>query len=242
MKQWEYDPSKSIDKSISEKLKEFPREIDMTHSFFRACWNAVLRIFLKTFFRLTIIGEENLPKNQTYILIANHCSHLDSLCMSSAIPFHKISTTYSVAAKEFFFSSFGRSLFSSIFVNAIPFDRQKEKRKSLELCADLLKKRNQVLIMFPEGTRSENGEMLPFKKGIGILTAGTDHLVIPAYLKNAHLAWPKHSFFFRPVKVSLIIGKPMQFKALSQDQASYSQIAELLQSEVTHLKDIIHAN
>lgn len=242
MKKWFYRPSTSIDKTIPEKLAAFPREDDMTHSALRYGWNMLLRTFLKTYFRLEIIGEENLPNDSTYLLIANHSSHLDSLCLSAAVPLHKVSRTYSVAAKEYFFSSFFRSIFSAIFVNAIPFDRHAEKRKSLEICAQTLKQKDQVLIMFPEGTRSQNGEMNPFKKGIGILTAGTDHLVVPAYIHNAHRAWRKGSFLLKPVKITIIIGKSMTFQSLPSEADAYETIASTLQSEVTRLKNMLEVN
>ncbi|MFI4956500.1 MAG: lysophospholipid acyltransferase family protein [Gammaproteobacteria bacterium] len=242
MKNWFYKPSPSMDKTISEKLVAFPREADMTHSIFRYGWNIVLRTFLKVYFRLDIIGEENLPKDKTFLLIANHTSHLDSLCLSAAVPLHKVSTTYSVAAKEYFFSSFLKSLFSAVFVNAIPFDRHAEKRKSLETCAKTLNEKNQVLIMFPEGTRAKDGVMNPFKKGIGILTAGTDHIVVPAYIKDAHRAWGKGSILLKPHKVTIIIGKPMQFNEFPSEAQAYETIAATLQTEVVALKNLLEVH
>ncbi len=237
MSKWLYTPSKSTQQTLSESLGDFPREKDISHSLIRLGWNILLRSFLRCYFRLEIRGKENLPKDQSYLLIANHSSHLDSLCLSAAIPLKKVSSTYSIAAKEYFFSSFGRRLFSSIFINAIPFDRHQEKRKSLTACAETLNQPNQVLIMFPEGTRAANGEMQPFKKGIGILTAGTPHPVVPAYIQDAHLAWPKHSLFMRPKKITIIIGEPLSFSSLEKTAESYETIASVLQSEVRCLKD-----
>jgi len=237
MRSWEYHPSKSINKSISEKLSVFPRERDMTHSILRCIYGTLLRGFLRTYFRLSIIGKENLPKGQSYVLIANHSSHLDAICLSATVPIKQINRTFSVAAKDYFFSSFWRSFFSAILVNALPFDRKDNKRKSLELCADVLQLSEQVLIMFPEGTRSNTGDIQAFKKGIGILVAGTDRLVIPSYIDGAHQAWPKGNRIPRPKKVIVRLGKPMNFNYLSRTDENYENIAKSTEEAVRMLAE-----
>lgn len=235
MKSWEYQPSESISKSISEKLSVFPRERDMTQSILRCFWGVALRTFLGVYFRLNFVGKENLPKKKSYVLISNHSSHLDAVCLSSALPIRKIDSTFSVAAKDYFFSSFWRCLFSAVFVNALPFDREKRKRESLELCADVLNLSDQVLIMFPEGTRSPDGEIQPFKAGIGILVAGTERLVVPSYIDGAHSAWPKGLRAPRPKKVTVKIGEPMNFNHLSRTKEGYEEVAKSTEKAVREL-------
>ena len=87
----------------------------MTYSFFRILWNAFLRIFLKIYFRLSISGKEHLPLEKSFIIVANHSSHLDAVCLAAGIPLKRIDQTYSVAAKDYFFSSFLRSFFFGDF-------------------------------------------------------------------------------------------------------------------------------
>lgn len=235
MKSWEYCPSESINKSIAEKLSIFPRERDMTQSILRYFWNIVLRFVLKIYFRLNFVGKENFPKGKSCVLISNHSSHLDAVCLSSVLSISKIDSVFSVAAKDYFFASFWRCFFSAVFVNALPFDREKRKKESLELCADVLNVSDRVLIMFPEGTRSKNGEIQRFKAGIGILVAGTDRLVVPSYIEGAHRAWPKGVRVPRPKKVTVRIGAPMNFSHLSRDKKGYAEVAKLTESAVQAL-------
>ena len=235
MKEWQYNPSPSVNKSIAESLTVFPRERDMTHTLLRVLWNVCLRLFLKIYFRLSIRGRENLPHDKSFVFVANHSSHLDAVCLSSVLSVKSIDRTFSAAAKDCFFSSLGRSLFSAIFVNALPFDRQHKHKESLELCADVLNVSDQVLIMFPEGTRSLTGEIQSFKSGIGFLVAGTDRLVVPAYIDGAYQAWPKGSKVPKPKRVRVFIGKPISFERIERDKEGYEKVAQLCETAVRNL-------
>lgn len=236
MKEWSYHPSSSINKSVAESLTVFPRESDMTHTLLRVFWNLWVRLFLKIYFRLSIKGRGHLPRKKSFVLIANHSSHLDALCLTAALPLKSINRTFSIAAKDYFFSSFWRSLFSAIFINALPFDRQDEKRESLELCANLLKVSDQVLLMFPEGTRSLTGEIQAFKKGIGILVAGVDRLVVPAYIDGAYQAWPKGNKVPKPRHVLVCLGQSINFAEIPRTEEGYQKVAQLCESAVRNLK------
>ena len=238
MRNWEYHPSPFMNKSVAESLTVFPRERDMTCTALRVFWNFCLRIFLKIYFRLSITGRENLPSDKSFVFVANHASHLDAVCLSAALPIKTIDRAFSVAAKDYFFSSFLRSLFSAIFVNAIPFERQKKSKESLELCADVLNVSDQVLIMFPEGTRSLNGEIQTFKAGVGLLVAGTDRLVVPAYINGAYQSWPKGNKFPKPKHVQVIIGKPLEFSTVEANKEGYEKVARACENAVKNLSKV----
>ena len=235
MKEWQYNPPPSVNKSIAESLTVFPRERDMTHTLLRVLWNVCLRLFLKIYFRLSIRGRENLPHDKSFVFVANHSSHLDAVCLSAALPIKSINRTFSVAAKDCFFSSFSRSIFAAVFVNALPFDRQHKHKESLELCADVLNVSDQVLIMFPEGTRSLTGEIQSFKSGIGLLVAGTDRLVVPAYIDGAYQSWPKGSKVPKPKRVRVLIGKPIDFMNIERNKEGYEKVAQLCETAVRNL-------
>ena len=235
MNEWTYDPSPSIDKNINEQLTVFPREPDMTFSILRGIGTILLRGFLRIYFRLEISGRENLPRKESFVLIANHSSHLDAVALLAALPLRSIDQTFAVAAKDYFFSSLFRSFLATIFVNALPFDRRLRTRESLELCADVLNASKRALIMFPEGSRSVNGQLQPFKKGLGVLTAGTDRLVVPATIEGAFTAWPKGSVFPKPRKVRVIIGRPLTFKGLPRNENGYLEATLMAQEAVRAL-------
>ena len=62
----------------------------------------VLRCWLHGYDRLTIVGRQNLPADRSFILVANHASHLDTLCLLSALPVRQLHRTFPVAASEYF--------------------------------------------------------------------------------------------------------------------------------------------
>jgi len=218
---------------LREQLKQFPRQKDMAFSLLRLLWQSMVRGFVKSYHRLSVSGKEHLPgKEQSFIVVANHTSHLDVLCLSSALPLKKIGKTYAVAAKDYFFSSFWSALFSSICINALPFDRHKSAREGLSYCADALKKKNQTLLLFPEGTRSLSGEIRPFKPGIGYLLAGSSIPVVPAYIEGAYRAWPKGRYLPLPRKVRIHFSKPVTFSHVERNKEGFARIAKELEETV----------
>ena len=90
--------------------------------------------------------------------------------------------------------------------------------------------------MFPEGTRSNSGEIQPFKPGIGLLVAGTETLVVPAYIEGAYRAWPKRNWFPFPLKVKVKIGEPKSFSHIEANKDGFDKIASELENEVKKLK------
>src|SRR5207244_5056560 len=82
-----------------------------------------------------------------------------------------------------------------------------------------------ILIIFPEGTRSTTGETQDFKSGIGALVAGRDVSVFPCYLDGAFDAWPKGSRFPRPRTVRLIVGSSRNCVARAAEKTNICVIA-----------------
>ena len=183
----------------------------------RALLTVVLRLWLKTYHRLEIRGREHLPLDRSFVLICNHQSHLDALCLLSSMPLGHVHRAFPAAAADYFFSSLPRSFLTTVFVNGLPFDRRKKGRESLELCRQILARPRHVLILFPEGTRSATGELGRFRSGIGHLVAGTPTPVVPCYLDGALAAWPKGRAFPRPRKLRLTIGPPHSFEDVAPD-------------------------
>ena len=236
MKPWTYQPSASLQLPLGEQLTVFPRERDMTHTVLRTLWTVWLRLALRVYFRLQVTGRARLPQSGSYVLVANHSSHLDAVALSSVLPVGSVHRAFAAAAKEYFFSSIWKSFFSAVFINAIPFDRLEKKRESLELCADVLDVSDNVLVMFPEGSRSSTGEMQPFKKGIGILTAGTPRLVMPAYIDGAHGTWDKGSRLPTPKKIRVMLGEPMSFGQVPRTDEGFLQVAREVEAAVRKLR------
>lgn len=231
MDEWDYRPTGDFDKTPIERLRVFPRQPDMVWYGVRLAVHAVLRAWLKVWHRYRVIGREQLPVGEPFVMVANHASHLDALCLLSALPLKAIQKTYPAAAKDYFFTTMPRVAFSAIVVNAMPFDRKENPRESIDLCRELLATPGHALILFPEGTRSTSGEIAPFKPGIGHLAAGTNIPVVPCYLDGAFRAWPKGAWLPRPYRLTLRVGEPMTFAG----ETSPRQVAAALQDAVRRL-------
>jgi len=235
MMEWEYHPPPDIDETMSEHLRNFPRQPNMLMYAIRSIVALLLRGWMRVFHRMHIEGRENLPESGSFVLVCNHTSHLDTLCILCSVPLKRIHRTFPAAAADYFFSSLPRSAVSAILINALPFDRKVKGAESLTVCSELLKNEGNVLIIFPEGTRTQSGEMGRFRSGIGRLVVGTDLPVVPCYLDGGMRAWPKGKAFPRPYKLHLRIGKPRRHEHLDKSSESVVQICKDLENQVAQL-------
>src|SRR4051794_14065483 len=152
MEQWRYDPAADLDQALIERLRSFLCEPGLLVYGLRSLAAAALRCWLRLYHRFTIVGRQNLPAGRSFVLIANHASHLDALCLLSALPIRRLHRAFPAAAKDYFCVSGPRALLAAVFVNALPFERHCVPWQSLSTCAHLLENRGTVLIFFPEGT------------------------------------------------------------------------------------------
>ena len=228
MEDFQYDPAGDLAQGWKERLNRFPREPDITVYALRSTVALLMRFWLKLFHRFQIKGKHHLPGRGSFVLVANHASHLDAPCLLASIPLKKLHRAFPAAAADYFFNSLPRSAFSAIFINALPFDRVKKGTESLAVCKELLLNPGNILIIFPEGTRSPDGRVQRFKSGIARLVAGTEIPVLPCRLKGCHEAYPKGARFPLPKKISLAIGKPMTFENHSPGKPANDLICETL--------------
>jgi len=208
MRKWRYEPARDLDQPFIERLRHFPREPDMLVYGARSLAALVWRGWLRMYHRLTITGREHLPVDGSFVLVANHASHLDTLCLLAALRMRQLHRSFPAAARDYFFVSAPRVAAAAVFVNALPFERQIHIRQSLELCRHLLANPGNVLILFPEGTRSPDGTIGVFRPGIGWLLAGTTIPVLPCRLDGCYRALPKGAWVPRPYRLRLTIGAP----------------------------------
>jgi 1-acyl-sn-glycerol-3-phosphate acyltransferase len=216
-------------------LRRFPREPDMLVYGVRALIALIIRAWLRVYHRFEIIGHENFRTNRSLVIVANHSSHLDTLCLLAALPLRKLHRAFPVAAADYFFQSVPRTLIAAVVTNALPFARSVRVRRSLSLCWQVLSDPENILIIFPEGTRSETGETREFKSGIGALVAGRDVAVLPCYLQGAFSAWPKGRHLPRPKKIRLVVGAPRSYSSRKANKNDICTIASELHHAVKKL-------
>ncbi len=78
MKRWRYDSANDVERTPLERLRQFPREPDMLIYGLRSLGALIIRALLRVYQRFEIIGHENLRTNRSLVIVANHCSHLDT--------------------------------------------------------------------------------------------------------------------------------------------------------------------
>ena len=227
-------PRRQIETASSPRFRQFRREPGLLIRAARSASALLIRGWLRLYHRFSIVGRENLPTDRSFVLVANHNSHLDALCLLSSLPLGKLHRAFPAAARDYFFDCLPARLAATV-VNALPFDRQADVRESLDVCRELLEHPENVLVIFPEGTRSLTGEVGEFKPGVGLLVAGRPVPVVPCYLEGAGAAWPKGVCVPRPRRVRLTIGRPREFADRPRDKESVLQICRELRQAVVDL-------
>jgi 1-acyl-sn-glycerol-3-phosphate acyltransferase len=232
---WTYQPAPDLGRPLADRLLTVPRSPDLLLYALRTSGTCLVRMWLATYFRFRVRGRENLPAGGSFVMVANHSSHLDALCLLAALPIGRIHTAYPAAAADYFFKNVPLGILSGLFMNALPFSRKGKVRQTLESCRQILAGEGNALILFPEGTRTTSGQMNAFKGGVGELVAGTNIPVVPCYLDGAFVAWPKGRVLPMPRRVTLTIGKPLRFAHLVRNRPNCDRIAEELERAVREL-------
>ena len=216
---WHYDTAKDSGLSFVDRLKQCPREPDPLVYAARVAAAVAIRAGLRTYNRFDIAGGERLPRDRSFVLVANHASHLDAVALLSALPLRSLHRAYPLAARDYFGANGLRLALTAIIANVMLFDRDETGRQGLKLCQRMLEEHGNVLVMFPEGTRSIDGRVGIFRRGIGLLLAGTTYPVVPCYLDGTFKAWPKGTLIPRPARVRLTIGEPRTYERVEQNDA-----------------------
>ena len=233
---WQYHTAEDLDQGLTERLRHFPRRPDMFVYGARACAALAIRGWLRVYHRLEVIGRENLPRDESFVLVSNHSSHLDTVGLQAALPLAKLHRAFSAAACDYFFERLPLIWVAAVIANALPFSREVRVRQSLGLCRALLQNPGNVLILFPEGTRTTTGALGRFKPGIGVLLAGTSIPAVPCFLEGAYAAWPKGRSIPRPSKLTLRIGVPRTYPTLAPDKDGALSVAADLERAVIALR------
>lgn len=159
----------------------------------------------------SIQGREQLTDNGPYIFAVNHSSHLDTPLLLAALPLRLRLRLRAAAAADYFFTNWWKGQLVTLLFNAFQFERR--GFAGLSRARQLLSE-GYSLLLFPEGTRSRDGQLQPFKRGIGRLALATHVRVVPVWIEGAHAAMPKGTCLARPHHVQIRFGAPLQF---SQD-------------------------
>lgn len=235
MEQWQLEPARDIGLPMAERMRSLQRESGLVSTGLHlTCWT-VIRAYLSFYHRLKIVGAENLPKEPPYILVANHTSHLDALVLATPLPWRLRDRVFPIAAGDVFFETPMMSAFSAFFLNALPMWRKKCGSHALQELRERLLTEGCVYVLFPEGTRSRDGKMMTFKKGLGMLVAGTPVPVVPCFLSGCHNALPPDRKWPRPHRIRVTIGRPLDFANVANDRDGWERLMRCVEDAVRGL-------
>jgi long-chain acyl-CoA synthetase len=165
-------------------------------------------------FRVTAVGSEHLSDKQ-FVLVPNHASYIDAFALTAVLPYDVMRNTHWAGWSGI---AFGNPIFSflSRIAQVFPIEAKQSLFASLALAVSVLKAGNN-LVWFPEGERTLDGKLLPFKQGIGLLLEKSDVSVVPVYLNGTREALPPGAFFPSFHQIKVIFGEPVKAKQLAKE-------------------------
>lgn len=178
--------------------------------------------------KVEISGLEHLSGPGPYIFAANHQSQFDIFAIQGHFPYD----FRWLAKKELFeVPLFGHAMHRA---ENIPVDRAHSRQavKSLDEAAQRIADGTSVII-FPEGTRSQDGSLLPFKAGAMVLAIKAKVPVVPVAITGSYAVMPMRSLLPRPGRIRIRIGEP--FASCGYDLKQKHELAEFLQQKVVAL-------
>jgi 1-acyl-sn-glycerol-3-phosphate acyltransferase len=155
--------------------------------------------------RVKINGPEHLPIDRSAVYIANHQSHFDILAMYACLPMQ-----FRWMAKQELFAIplFGLAMRRCGY---IPIDRSNRKKSMQSMIAAARRiKDGTSVIVFPEGTRSADGKLLPFKKGGFLIARKAQAPLVPVAISGSFALLPRGSFLVRPGQIEMTVLPPVE--------------------------------
>ncbi len=224
---------------ISKNKKDTKKKIYPLKRGFVGHFGYFLGMFLTRLgVKLRATGRENIPAEGPYILAPNHVTFVDGLWVASYLPRGHFKRLCSMTAKDLedSYGAFGRLIVR--VGRGIAADRFGNPIRSLILAKQELDK-GAILLLHPEGTRSDDGELGEFKSGAGYLAIKAACPVLPVYIEGGFEVFSRHMKFPKPFKkglkkkrITIHFGKPVN----PQKDSTPDSITEDIKKEIENLQ------
>ena len=190
-------------------------------------------LLCRIFFRLKYDGLEKLPRTSPYLICPNHESFLDGPTLISLLPRSVCEDILILGYSDYWENTVTRWI--AKFCNIVSIDPNANLVRAMQVGAVGLK-RNRVLLIFPEGTRSIDGHLAGFKKGSAILACELGVPIVPVGIRGTFEAWPRAGGFrFHPIEI--VFGDPIDPKPFASFPDPYAALTEKLRNDVKVLAD-----
>jgi long-chain acyl-CoA synthetase len=184
----------------------------------------LFKVFLKLNNRLKIVGEKNVPRKGPVIIAPNHQSFLDGGIVAAGLSSKILKNSYFFATEEHVKHPVVKSLAKRN--NVIVMEKSNLKNSILKL-SEVLKKGKNVII-FPEGSRSYDGEMVPFKKTFAILSKELNVPVVPVCIRGAYDVLPRGSRWIKSKKIEVEYLPPL----MPEDGDTYDSVSDKVKESI----------
>ena len=190
------------------------------------------KLLARLFFRMRVVHPERMIESGPLILAVNHASYFDpplaGICSRRAI--------YFLARKNLLEWPFFGPLFPQM--NVIPVERDGNDMSALREVIKKIKDGNGVLL-FPEGTRSRDGNLQPARAGIGLVIAKTGAPVLPMRIFGAYEAFPKDGKRLKFTPITVVLGEPLRFsreELAGPPRETYQRLSDRVMEAIAALK------
>jgi len=192
-------------------------------SFFWKNCQIIARVGTTLLFDLKVYGKENVPKTGGALLVANHQSYLDPIAIAVQL---KRPVSY-LAKSELFENRFLDWLIRKL--HALPV---RQGQGDVGAVKEVIRRLGEgaMLNIYPEGSRTEDGEIAKLEKGVALIIRKVNVPVIPVAIDGSFDAWRKDWMIFRPHPIRVKFGKPIDF----HDKTA-GQIVRQLEAEMRSL-------